>query len=67
MLPDPDAPLVSILQAPFSYLCGRVYRGQEEKLAPDPFGSFTASQTPTRPGSKTPCLPPGRAVPVTSC
>ena len=34
MLPDPDAPLVSILQAPFSYLCYRVYSRQEEKLTP---------------------------------
>ncbi len=34
MLPDPEAPLVSILQAPLSYLCCRVYRGQEERLTP---------------------------------
>ncbi len=36
MLPDPNAPLVLILQAPFSYLCGRVYRGKRRSFPPDP-------------------------------
>ncbi len=52
MLPDPDASLVSILQAPFSHLFFRVYRGKRRSFPP--FGSFTAPGTPTRLGSLTP-------------
>ncbi len=37
MLPDPNASLVSILQAPFSYLFGWVYRGKRGSFPPDPW------------------------------
>ena len=36
MLSDPDASLVLIPQAPFSYLFGWVYRGKRRSFPPDP-------------------------------
>ncbi len=43
MLPDPDAPLVSILQASFSYLFCGVYRGKRRGFPPDPWVLYCSS------------------------